>query len=177
MSVTVIAVQAAADAAPSAMVSVIGLDSDKVAALCDAANEEVSEDERVQIANFLCPVSWRIYLFCCFSFTSGVVIGVIHIYVKVPMVLLYEEHCSLAASMNPVRKILYSSHPATEMQQKGNIDDLVTIAIWQGNYAVSGGVKGVEAVEAKAKSFKARMTVNILTFFSLSGCNQTMATV
>lgn len=48
--------QAAADAAPSAMLSVIGLDSDKVAALCDAANEEVSEDERVQIANFLCPV-------------------------------------------------------------------------------------------------------------------------
>jgi hypothetical protein len=90
------------------------------------------------------------------------------------MVLLYEEHCSLAASMNPVRKILYSSNPATEMQQKGNIDDLVTIAIWQGNYAVSGGVKGVEAVEAKAKSFKARMTVNILTFFSLSGCNETV---
>jgi hypothetical protein len=173
--VTVIAVQAAADAAPSAMVSVIGLDSDKVAALCDAANEEVSEDERVQIANFLCPVSWLIYLFFCFSFTSGVVIGIIHIYVKVPMVLLYEEHGSLAASMNPVRKNFYSSHPATEMQQKGNIDDLVTIAIWQGNYAVSGGVKGVEAVEAKAKSFKARMTVNILTFISLSGCNQTVA--
>jgi [acyl-carrier-protein] S-malonyltransferase len=85
VSVTVIAVQAAADAAPSAMVSVIGLDSDKVTALCDAANEEVSEDERVQIANFLCP----------------------------------------------------------------------------GNYAVSGGVKGVEAVEAKAKSFKARMTVRL----------------
>jgi [acyl-carrier-protein] S-malonyltransferase len=65
VSVTVIAVQAAADAAPSAMVSVIGLDSDKVAALCDAANEEVSEDERVQIANFLCPVSWPIYFWCC----------------------------------------------------------------------------------------------------------------
>jgi [acyl-carrier-protein] S-malonyltransferase len=79
----VIAVQAAADAAPSAMVSVIGLDSDKVAALCDAANEEVSEDERVQIANFLCPVSWLIYLFFCFSFTSGVVIGIIQIYIKV----------------------------------------------------------------------------------------------
>lgn len=30
----------------------------------------------------------------------------------------------------------------------------------QGNYAVSGGVKGVEAVEAKAKSFKARMCVS-----------------
>ena len=29
----------------------------------------------------------------------------------------------------------------------------------QGNYAVSGGLKGIEAVEAKAKSFKARMTV------------------
>ncbi|GFZ19926.1 similar to EMBRYO DEFECTIVE 3147 [Actinidia rufa] len=30
-----------------------------------------------------------------------------------------------------------------------------------GNYAVSGGVKGVETVEAKAKSFKARMTVRL----------------
>jgi len=30
----------------------------------------------------------------------------------------------------------------------------------QGNYAVSGGLKGCEAVEAKAKSFKARMTVS-----------------
>lgn len=48
--------QAAADAAPSAMVSVIGLDADKVAELCEAANAEVSEEERVQIANFLCPV-------------------------------------------------------------------------------------------------------------------------
>ncbi|KAK1271430.1 hypothetical protein QJS04_geneDACA005973 [Acorus gramineus] len=77
------AMQDAADAANSAMVSVIGLDSEKVQLLCDAANEEVDENEKVQIANFLCP----------------------------------------------------------------------------GNYAVSGGVKGVEAVEAKAKSFKARMTV------------------
>ncbi|KAF3339243.1 Malonyl-CoA-acyl carrier protein transacylase [Carex littledalei] len=63
--------QDAADAASSAMVSVIGLDSDKVQMLCDAANEEV------------------------------------------------------------------------------------------GNYAVSGGVKGIEVVEAKAKSFKARMTVRL----------------
>ncbi|ONK67882.1 uncharacterized protein A4U43_C05F4780 [Asparagus officinalis] len=79
------AMQDAADAATSAMVSVIGLDSEKVQLLCDAANEEVDEKEKVQIANFLCP----------------------------------------------------------------------------GNYAVSGGVKGVEAVEAKAKSFKARMTVRL----------------
>ena len=41
------------------MVSVIGLDAEKVQSLCDAANEEVPEEERVQIANFLCPV--RIY--------------------------------------------------------------------------------------------------------------------
>ncbi|EEF46043.1 malonyl CoA-acyl carrier protein transacylase [Ricinus communis] len=79
------AMQEAADAAKSAMVSVIGLDSEKVQQLCDAANEEVDEANRVQIANYLCP----------------------------------------------------------------------------GNYAVSGGVKGVEAVEAKAKSFKARMTVRL----------------
>ncbi|XAR60782.1 [Acyl-carrier-protein] S-malonyltransferase [Bertholletia excelsa] len=79
------AMQEAADAAKSAMVSVIGLDSDKVQQLCDAANEEVCDADKVQIANYLCP----------------------------------------------------------------------------GNYAVSGGVKGVEAVEAKAKSFKARMTVRL----------------
>ncbi|XP_031113157.1 uncharacterized protein LOC116016863 [Ipomoea triloba] len=79
------AMQDAADAAQGAMVSIIGLDSEKVQQLCDAANEEVDEADKVQIANFLCP----------------------------------------------------------------------------GNYAVSGGVKGVEAVEAKAKSFKARMAVRL----------------
>ncbi|KAH9621753.1 hypothetical protein KSS87_008588 [Heliosperma pusillum] len=79
------AMQAASDAAKSGMVSVIGLDAEKVQKLCDAVNEEVPEEERVQIANFLCP----------------------------------------------------------------------------GNYAVSGGFKGIEAVEAKAKSFKARMTVRL----------------
>lgn len=79
------AMQEAADAAKSAMVSVIGLDSEKVQLLCDAANEEVDEADKVQIANFLCP----------------------------------------------------------------------------GNYAVSGGVKGVEVLESKAKSFKARMTVRL----------------
>ncbi|CAN6467427.1 unnamed protein product [Victoria cruziana] len=79
------AMQEASDAAKSAMVSVIGLDSEKVQLLCDAANEEVDGENKVQIANFLCP----------------------------------------------------------------------------GNYAVSGGLKGVEAVEAKAKSFKARMTVRL----------------
>ncbi|GAA0164818.1 hypothetical protein LIER_20366 [Lithospermum erythrorhizon] len=79
------AMQDAADAANSAMVSIIGLDSEKVQKLCDAANEEVDEADKVQIANFLCI----------------------------------------------------------------------------GNYAVSGGLKGIEAVEAKAKSFKARMTVRL----------------
>lgn len=46
----------AADAAKSAMVSVIGLDSDKVQELCDAANQEVDENNKVQIANYLCTV-------------------------------------------------------------------------------------------------------------------------
>jgi len=56
--------QDAADAAKSAMVSVIGLDSEKVQQLCDAANEEVSEAEKVQIANYLCPVRFLwVYLF------------------------------------------------------------------------------------------------------------------
>jgi malonyl CoA-acyl carrier protein transacylase len=49
--------QDASDAASSAMASVIGLDSEKVQQLCDAANDEVDEKEQVQIANFLCPVS------------------------------------------------------------------------------------------------------------------------
>ncbi|EPS71341.1 hypothetical protein M569_03418 [Genlisea aurea] len=79
------AMQEAADAAQSGMVSIIGLDSDKVRQLCDAANEDVDESDKVQIANFLC----------------------------------------------------------------------------NGNYAVSGGLKGIEAVESKAKSFKARMTVRL----------------
>ncbi|KAL0533534.1 hypothetical protein IC582_027567 [Cucumis melo] len=79
------AMQAAADGVKSAMVSIIGLDSEKVQQLCDAANQEVDEADKVQIANFLCP----------------------------------------------------------------------------GNYAVSGGLKGIEVVEAKAKSFKARMTVRL----------------
>ncbi|KAJ8751278.1 hypothetical protein K2173_016459 [Erythroxylum novogranatense] len=79
------AMQDAADAARGGMVSVIGLDSEKVQQLCDAANEEVDEANKVEIANYLCT----------------------------------------------------------------------------GNYAVSGGLKGIEAVEAKAKSFKARMTVRL----------------
>lgn len=56
--------QDASDAAQSAMVSIIGLDSEKVQQLCDAANEEVDEASKVQIANFLCPVS----LYECLSF-------------------------------------------------------------------------------------------------------------
>ena len=48
------------------MVSVIGLDSDKVQQLCDAANQEVPEAERVQIANYLCTVS----LICTLILTS-----------------------------------------------------------------------------------------------------------
>lgn len=77
--------QAAADAQPSGMVSVIGLSSDKVAELCEAATAEVGSEKGVRIANYLC----------------------------------------------------------------------------NGNYAVSGGIEGCEAVEKLAKSFKARMTVRL----------------
>lgn len=50
------------------MVSIIGLDSDKVQQLCDAANEEVDESNKVQIANFLCTVSlFLFYLFIYFG--------------------------------------------------------------------------------------------------------------
>lgn len=77
--------QAAADAKPSGMVSVIGLDAAKTAELCEAATAEVGAEKGVRIANFLC----------------------------------------------------------------------------NGNYAVSGGIEGCEAVERLAKSFKARMTVRL----------------
>ena len=52
--------QAAADAVQSGMVSVIGLDSAKVAALCEAATERVGVDKPVQIANFLCPGNYAV---------------------------------------------------------------------------------------------------------------------
>merc|ERR1719478_1439662 len=47
------AMQAASDAASSGMVSVIGLDSDKVAELCAASAE--ASGEKIAIANYLCP--------------------------------------------------------------------------------------------------------------------------
>ncbi len=45
------AMQAASDATPSGMVSILGLDRDRVAALC----AEASEGEVLEIANLLCP--------------------------------------------------------------------------------------------------------------------------
>ena len=52
--------QEAADAQPSAMASVIGLDSEKVVALCAKASSEVPADQGVQIANFLCPGNYAV---------------------------------------------------------------------------------------------------------------------
>ena len=46
------AMQAAADEVPSGMVSVLGLDADKVNAVCDEARVD---GEVLQLANFLCP--------------------------------------------------------------------------------------------------------------------------
>lgn len=51
--------QAAADAADSGMVSVIGLDSDKVKEICAAANERVGSDA-IQVANYLCPGNYAV---------------------------------------------------------------------------------------------------------------------
>lgn len=93
------------------MVSIIGLDSSKVQELCDAANQEVDEANKVQIANFLCTVS------------------------------------------------LFNLDPKSDDIQVYNFAYYINSVFPQGNYAVSGGLKGIEAVEAKAKSFKARMTV------------------
>eukprot|EP00803_Ostreobium_quekettii_P007539 evm.model.scf_110EXC.7 EVM.evm.TU.scf_110EXC.7 scf_110EXC:131757-139228(+) len=54
------AMQAAADAEPSAMVSVIGLDAQKVTELCEAAGQDVGKENQVQIANFLCPGNYAV---------------------------------------------------------------------------------------------------------------------
>uniref|UniRef100_A0A6S8KQM9 Malonyl-CoA:ACP transacylase (MAT) domain-containing protein n=1 Tax=Dunaliella tertiolecta TaxID=3047 RepID=A0A6S8KQM9_DUNTE len=52
--------QAAANAAASGMVSVIGLDSGKVAELCKAASAEVGKEDAVKIANYLCPGNYAV---------------------------------------------------------------------------------------------------------------------
>ena len=52
--------QAAADATPSGMVSVIGLDSAKVDEICAKACEMVGEEGAIKIANFLCPGNYAV---------------------------------------------------------------------------------------------------------------------
>ena len=52
--------QAAADATPSGMVSVIGLDSGKVDEICAKACEMVGEEGAVKIANYLCPGNYAV---------------------------------------------------------------------------------------------------------------------
>lgn len=52
------AMQAASDAVDSGMVSVIGLQKDKVAELCEAASEK--SGEKIQIANFLCKGNYAV---------------------------------------------------------------------------------------------------------------------
>merc|ERR1719253_1892823 len=52
------AMQAASDAVDSGMVSVIGLDKEKVAELCEAASEK--RGENIKIANFLCKGNYAV---------------------------------------------------------------------------------------------------------------------
>ncbi|KAK9862105.1 hypothetical protein WJX84_002827 [Apatococcus fuscideae] len=52
--------QQAANAAPSAMVSVIGLDAAKTTELCEAASKGVGEGEGVRIANYLCTGNYAV---------------------------------------------------------------------------------------------------------------------
>lgn len=52
------AMQAAADAVDTGMVSVIGLDSDKVTELCEVASEK--SGEKIQIANYLCKGNYAV---------------------------------------------------------------------------------------------------------------------
>lgn len=54
------AMQAAADARPSAMAAVIGLSSDEVTRLCEAASAEAPPEEPVRIANYLCPGNYAV---------------------------------------------------------------------------------------------------------------------
>jgi hypothetical protein len=65
------AMQAASDASPSGMASIIGLDSEKVAKLCEAASEAVGEGEGVRIANYLCPVRTSLVSCRCFRPLCG----------------------------------------------------------------------------------------------------------
>lgn len=52
------AMQAASDSVDSGMVSVIGLDKDKVTELCKVASEK--SGEKIQIANYLCPGNYAV---------------------------------------------------------------------------------------------------------------------
>ncbi len=52
------AMQAAADLAETTMVSVIGLDADKVSELCEAASKK--SGGKIQIANYLCPGNYAV---------------------------------------------------------------------------------------------------------------------
>lgn len=80
--------QDAADAAKSSMVSIIGLDSDKVQKLCDAANEEVDEANKVQIANFLCPVSFSKSYVGRTNSIFTLHLGILHLAKHFPVLLL-----------------------------------------------------------------------------------------
>ncbi|KAJ6716392.1 MALONYL-COA ACP TRANSACYLASE ACP-BINDING [Salix koriyanagi] len=101
------AMQEAADAAKSAMVSVIGLDSDKVQQLCDAANQDVDEADRVQIANYLCPGNYAV---------SGGVKGVeaVEAQSKVRLAVAGAFHTSF---MEPAVSRLEAALAATEIRQ------------------------------------------------------------
>ncbi len=87
---------------PAPMVSAIGLDSDKVEALCNAAKEE----SQWRWEKFRLPTSSAQWVG---PSTCGVVVGGVvvdpHICQGMLTVHLYEQHCSLAASMNSVRTI------------------------------------------------------------------------
>jgi hypothetical protein len=110
------------------MISVIGLNSDKVTAIRNAANDEVSEDEKVQIANFLYPVSWPIYVFCCFSFNLWCC-SRYHQHICQDLCPMYLQRALLFSSLyEPCQEIFCSNHLATKMEQKGDVDH-VTITI------------------------------------------------
>ena len=138
--------QAAADAVPSAMVSVIGLDADKVD--CNVILIPIP----VQVANTtLRIVSLAV---CCVDALVVRLLGV------QAMLGAKAQHSCSKSALSPVVQV-------TELCDKANSEmgeaEGVRIAnyLCNGNYAVSGSVAACEAVEKHAKSFKARMTVRL----------------
>lgn len=131
--------QAAADAKPSGMVSVIGLDSDKVAELCAVggwvAGWAAHRGTRAMLDLPVSKQAWRRAAGCQPTALRSV---------RMPAV--------------PMSSWRHPSEPLQAATAEVGADKAVKIAnyLCPGNYAVSGSKEGCDAVEKMGKSFKAR---------------------